>query len=139
MSRQWMRIVLVVAMVFVLNGSGAQPSLQAAPEAAGPVIHFGCDAAFVCTYNPSIVVIQPGETVEWDGDFFPHPLVSDDSLWITPAAGAQFTHTFPVTGTFLFHCAIHGGPGGVGMSGRVIVKEFSNKVYLPVALSSAPG
>jgi plastocyanin len=138
MSRQWMRIVLVVAMVFVLNGSGAQLSLQAAPAATGPVIHFGCDA-FSCTYNPSIVVIQPGDTVEWDGDFISHPLVSDDGLWTTPTAGTQFTYTFPVTGTFLFHCMIHGAPGGVGMSGRVIVKEFSNKIYLPVALSSPRG
>ena len=40
-----------------------------------------------------------------------------------------------MTGTFLFHCAIHGGFGGVGMSGRVIVKEFPNKVYLPLVLS----
>jgi plastocyanin len=39
-----------------------------------------------------------------------------------------------MTGTFLFHCAIHGAPGGVGMAGRVIVKEFE-KVYLPVVLS----
>ena len=138
MSRQWMRIVLVVAMAFVLSGSGAQPSLFAAPAGVGAVIQFGCDA-FTCAYNPSEVVIQPGETVEWDGDLSSHPLVSDDGLWITPFAGAQFTHTFPVTGTFLFHCAIHGALGGVGMSGRVIVKEFSNKVYLPVVLSNAPG
>ena len=136
MSGQRLRIILVIAMAFVLNGSGAQPSLHAAPAAAGPVIHFGCDA-FSCTYNPSIVVIQPGETVEWNGDFTSHPLVSDDGLWITPFAGAQFTHTFPVTGTFLFHCAIHGAPGGVGMSGRVLV--FPNKIYLPVALSNTPG
>jgi len=136
MSRQWMRVVLVVAVVFVLNGSGAQPSLQAAPAATGPVIHFGCDASG-CTYNPSVVVIQPGDTVEWDGDFFSHPLVSDDGLWTTPTAGTQFTHTFPVTGTFLFHCMIHGAPGGVGMSGRVLV--FPNKIYLPVALSSPRG
>jgi plastocyanin len=138
MSGQRPRITLVIAMAFVLNGSGAQPSLHAAPTGVGAVIQFGCDV-YTCAYNPSEVVIQPGGTVEWDGDFTSHPLVSDDGLWITHTVGTPFQHTFPVTGTFLFHCAIHGAPGGVGMSGRVIVKEFSNKIYLPIALSSLPG
>jgi len=42
-------------------------------DVASAVIHFVC-----CAYTPSEVVIQPGESVEWDGDFGSHPLVSDD-------------------------------------------------------------
>ena len=130
MNRPWVRIPLAFVLLFVMSGSGAQHEALAAPDVASTAIHFVC-----CSYTPSEVVIQPGETVEWDGDFSMHPLVSDDGLWPTHMGDTPFTWTFPMTGTFLFHCAIHGGFGGVGMSGRVVVKEFPNKVYLPVVLS----
>ena len=130
MNGPWVRIVLAVALLFAMSGGSAQHEALAGPDAASAVITFVC-----CEYTPKEVVIQPGETVEWDGDFGTHPLVSDDGLWTTPTAGTQFTHTFPITGTFLYHCENHGNFGGVGMSGRVIVKELPNKIYLPVVLS----
>ena len=129
MNGSWVRIMLVITLLFAMSGSSVQGKALAAPNVASAVIHFVC-----CSYTPSEVVIQPGESVEWDGDFGMHPLVSDDGLWNTPTVGTQFVYTFTMTGTFLFHCAIHGGAGGVGMSGRVIVKEFENKVFLPLVL-----
>ena len=133
MSRRWARIVLVTVMFFAVSGGGMQRRVQAAPTGVAAVIQFGCEA-FNCTYNPSEVVVQPGDTVEWDGDFSFHPLVSDDGLWPMRAVGTSFQYTFTMTGTFLYHCAVHGGLGGVGMAGRVIVKEFPNKIYLPVVV-----
>jgi len=130
MNRSWVRIVLAIALLFAMSGGSVQHEALAAPDVASAVIHF-----VPFSYTPSEVVIQPGESVEWDGDFSMHPLVSDDGLWTTQAVGTQFVYTFTMTGTFLFHCAIHGDFGGVGMSGRVIVKEFPNKVYLPLVLS----
>ena len=130
MNRSWVRMLLAIALLFAMSGGRAQHKALAAPDAAGAVIHF-----VPFSYTPSEVVIQPGESVEWDGDFSFHPLVSDDGLWITQTVGTQFIYTFTMTGTFDFHCANHGGVGGVGMSGRVIVKEFPNKVYLPLVLS----
>ena len=129
MNGSWGRIVLAIALLFATSSSGVQNKALAAPNTASAVIHFVC-----CSYTPSEVLIQPGQTVEWDGDFSMHPLVSDDGLWTTHTTDTPFTWTFPMTGTFLFHCAIHGGFGGVGMSGRVIVKEFPNKIYLPIVL-----
>ena len=129
MNGPWVRIALAIALLFAMSGGSAQHEALAAPDVASAVIHFVC-----CAYTPSEVVIQPGESVEWDGDFSSHPLVSDDGLWLTQTVGTQFVYTFTMTGTFLFHCANHGGFGGVGMSGRVIVKEFPNKIYLPLVL-----
>ena len=129
MNGPWVRILLVVVLLFAMSGGSVQGKALAAPSADSAVIHFVC-----CSYTPSEVVIQPGESVEWDGNFGEHPLVSDDGLWITQTVGTQFVYTFTMTGTFLFHCAIHGGAGGVGMSGRVIVKDFPNKIYLPLVL-----
>jgi plastocyanin len=129
MNGPWVRIALAIALLFAMSGGSAQHVALAAPDIVGAVIHF-----VPFSYTPSEVVIQPGESVEWDGDFSSHPLVSDDGLWTTHAVGTQFVYTFTMTGTFLFHCANHGGFGGVGMSGRVIVKEFPNKIYLPIVL-----
>ena len=127
MNGSWGRIVLAIALLFATSGSGVQNKAWAAPNTASAVIHFVC-----CSYTPSEVTIQPGESVEWDGDFTSHPLVSDDGLWITQTVGTQFVYTFTMTGTFDFHCAIH---GPFGMVGRVIVKEFPNKIYLPIVFS----
>lgn len=33
----------------------------------------------------------------------------------------SFSQTFNTAGTFLYHCRYHGGAGGVGMSGKVVV------------------
>jgi plastocyanin len=33
----------------------------------------------------------------------------------------SFEHTFADAGEFAYYCDIHGGPGGAGMSGTVIV------------------
>ncbi len=34
----------------------------------------------------------------------------------------EFSFTFTTAGTYAFYCANHGGAGGVGMSGTVIVE-----------------
>ena len=126
MNRSWVRMLLAIALLFAMSGGSAQHVALAAPDVASAVIHFVC-----CAYTPSEVVIQPGESVEWDGDFSSHPLVSDDGLWTTQAVGTQFVYTFTMTGTFDFHCAIH---GPFGMVGQVVVRELLNKVYLPLVL-----
>jgi len=132
MSKQLGRIILTLAVLVALNGVGVQPRAQAAPMQNTAVIQFGGPLGF--HYSPSEVTIQPGDTVEWQGDFSMHPLVSDDGLWPTHNSGSAFTHTFPTTGTFLFHCNVHGLPGGVGMSGKIIVKELPFKTFLPLVL-----
>ena len=127
MKRLWARMILAIALLLATNGGPAQRKALAAPDVTGAVIHFVC-----CAYTPSEVVIQPGQAVEWDGDFSFHPLVSDDGLWITQTVRTQFVYTFTMTGTFGFHCAIH---GPFGMTGQVVVQEFL-KVYLPLVLKA---
>ena len=64
MNRPWVRIVLAIALLFAMSGGSAQHEALAAPDIVGAVIHF-----VPFSYTPSEVVIQPGESVEWDGDF----------------------------------------------------------------------
>ena len=51
-------------------------------------------------------------TVTADGDEFDSGTLRKDG---------EFSFTFTKAGIYLYYCAFHGGPGGSGMSGQVIV------------------
>ncbi|MDH3497977.1 MAG: plastocyanin/azurin family copper-binding protein [Gemmatimonadota bacterium] len=77
------------------------------------------------TFSPSDVTIATGGTVTWSWNTG----VAHDVTWDagTPAASATNTNvtyqqTFANAGSFAYYCSIHGGPGGVGMSGTVTVQ-----------------
>jgi plastocyanin len=80
-------------------------------------------------FEPANFTVAPGGTVNW---FWPpgsagHNIVPDDGE-TPPHSGAPSDwpkwHVFRFTtpGVFRYHCAIHGAPGGVGMSGTITVQ-----------------
>ena len=79
------------------------------------------------TFSPSSVMINAGDTVTWKwDDGTPHSVTSDTALFdSTVLSGSpplkSFSHTFAVAGTYPYHCVVHGGSGGIGMSGTVTV------------------
>jgi plastocyanin len=77
------------------------------------------------TFSPSVVFIQPGDTVTWTyaGGPMPHNVEADDLSFQSPVDNAAwtFSHVFPAAAAVGYYCVLHGGPGGVGMSGLVIV------------------
>ncbi len=84
-------------------------------------------------YNSPIVYITAGDTVNWQGNFMRHPLASDDGLWTTHNSGSSFNFIFQDPGSFRYYCTNHGGPGGTGMSGQVIVTgPFT--AYMPLVV-----
>ena len=72
------------------------------------------------SYDPSTVHIKAGDTVEWQGGFASHPLVSDEGLWPTVSSGSTFRFSYTSPGTYGFHCQVH---AGLGMEGQVIVSS----------------
>jgi plastocyanin len=75
-------------------------------------------------FQPSQVQVTAGETVTWSQDgAMQHTITADDgsfdSAIINP--GDTFSFTFDAPGTYQYYCQIHGGPGGEGMSGVVVV------------------
>ncbi|HEV2200242.1 MAG TPA: multicopper oxidase domain-containing protein [Bryobacteraceae bacterium] len=74
-------------------------------------------------FNPDPVTIKAGDTVKWVWDNSNHSTRSDTNIWDSGVqnAGATFSHTFPAAGNFPYYCAVHGGPGGAGMHGTVVV------------------
>lgn len=81
-------------------------------------------------FEPSLVTITAGQTVTWvwpEGSLG-HNVAPDDGN--TPSVSGPITDgpethsfTFTVPGSYRYFCIAHGGPSGVGMSGRVIVQE----------------
>lgn len=88
--------------------------LARALPAPAPIVFGG---SIGLAYNPSRLVIHAGETVQWQGSFSAHPLISDEELWPEQDAGTKFTFTFNTPGTFRYHCGRHGM-----MQGTVVVE-----------------
>jgi plastocyanin len=70
------------------------------------------------------LTVSPGTTVTWhNNDAVRHTVTSDTGLFDgNLPGGADFQFTFSQPGTYPYYCKPHGGPGGKGMSGVIIVK-----------------
>ncbi len=76
-------------------------------------------------FQPDPLTIRVGDTVTWVRQSGFHNVVADDGSFTSGLASSSWTtysHTFTSVGTFRYYCEIHGGPGGVGMSGTIIVE-----------------
>ena len=85
-------------------------------------------------FAPPVFVVRPGSTVTWantSGVF--HSVVADDGSFSSGAPSGSFTfsHQFDTAGTYRYYCSVHGGIGGVGMSGTIIVTA-EQSVYIPI-------
>lgn len=96
-----------------------QPPVDTPPAAATIVVQVRNNQ-----FVPNSVTIHPGDTVVWMRTEGFHNVRADDgSFGNTPGATwATFSHTFSSAGTVRYYCEVHGRPGGVGMSGVVIVQ-----------------
>src|ERR671922_1401373 len=76
-------------------------------------------------FDPDIVRIQPGDTVEWTNEGRSvHTVEADDGSWVSGdlVGGATFEHRFDEPGVFGFFCRYHGSPGA-GMAGTIVVGD----------------
>jgi plastocyanin len=84
------------------------------------------DPAIGGMFSPKTITISVGDTVQWTWTgSSQHSVTADDGSFdstIRTPPTAPFMHQFNTAGTFVYYCQVHGGPGGVGMSGTVIVQ-----------------
>jgi plastocyanin len=102
-------------------------SLLAVLPARGATVNVSVGGAGL-VFTPSVVHVNPGDTVTWMNAGGFHGVTADDnSFGISPSADAwTLSHTFTAVGTVGFHCQIHGAPGS-GMFGTVIVDAPSSQ------------
>jgi len=116
--------------------NGVSPAIHAAAT-------FTVEVRSNSSFFPASVTIAPGDTVVWlrTGGF--HNVVADDGSFrlgegASGNSGSSWTrvsHTFNTAGTFRYFCEVHGGAGGLGMSGTVIVQDAA---VTPTATATSP-
>lgn len=77
-------------------------------------------------FSPASITVPLGTTVVWQSNAdLPHTVTADDGGFDsgTLRSGKRFSRTFSLPGTYPYYCDFHGGPGGSGMAGVVIVTE----------------
>jgi predicted lipoprotein with Yx(FWY)xxD motif/plastocyanin len=95
--------------------------------APAPAAHAGLQAAVTISnfaFDPKVLTVKVGATVTWTNlDGAPHKVVADNGEFTSDALqqGDTFSFTFTKAGTYPYYCAFHGGKGGQGMSGQVVV------------------
>ena len=75
-------------------------------------------------FRPSKITIPLGATVIWENPSGEaHTVTADEAVFDQPRLepGATFEQAFSEPGVFPYFCSIHGGRGGEGMSGTIIV------------------
>jgi plastocyanin len=122
----------------VMAQQDADPVASAAPNQAG----LGADDVVVevsgMTFSPTVVTIEPGQTITWMRRSGFHNVAADDGSYRSGEVGDTwdtFSHTFVAPGEYPYHCELHGGVGGVGMAGKVIVQvsgQSGSKLFLPI-------
>ena len=107
------------------NGSGGNTSGGSASGGGGSeTVAVGAGSGL--SFDPEELTIAPGTTVtwEWTGQGGAHNVVADDGAFDSgdPEEGDDitFSHTFPDTGEFPYHCEPH---QEVGMVGTITVQE----------------
>lgn len=117
----------LVVVVLALASCAASATQQPAPQTAAPAQASGQSitvSAKNFAFDPKELTVSPGTTVTWrNNDSILHTVTSDTGLFDSNLpAGADFQFTFNQPGTYAYYCKPHGGPGGKGMSGVIVVK-----------------
>ena len=77
------------------------------------------------SFNPAQITVDAGTQVTWStSGQNPHTVTADDGSFRSGTLhnGESFSSTFATPGSFAYYCEFHGGPGGSGMSGVVVVR-----------------
>jgi len=75
-------------------------------------------------FQPKELKVKAGTTVTWTNDGgSSHTVTADDGSFESPtlAKGKTYSRNFDKPGTYPYYCALHGGAGGDGMSGTIVV------------------
>ena len=110
------------------------------------------------TFSPKLVTVQPGDTVHFTNLGGYHNVEADDkSFRCAESCDDQggngdpssthwsFTRAFDKPGEIRYYCDVHGAPGGLGMSGMIIVAPqaydaaLRGPAQIPAVITRASG
>jgi len=128
-------MVAVVALM-----TGALVLHQTAGQASAKEVEVEVGDNF---FQDKTITIAVGDTVTWKVEgTFGHTVTSDTGVFESGQdplqQGDTFSFTFNEPGTYPYYCRFHGGPGGVGMSGTVVVEAAGGAQPTPAAPAPSP-
>jgi plastocyanin len=98
---------------------GTQTGTQSGTTAGDKLINITANG-----FSPTPLTIPSGTKVTWKNtDTMDHTVNADNGSYMsgTLAPGATYSLTFSIKGEYSYFCLFHGGSGGSGMAGKIIV------------------
>jgi plastocyanin len=126
---EWSRLFTVFFILALSALAACEPAETAGPTPLPAVPGTGQDFSIEIInsmFQPDELTIPAGATVVWtQHDDMVHTVTADDGSFNSGflGLGDVFTHTFEQAGDYVYHCEIHGEPGGQGMAGVIIVTD----------------
>jgi plastocyanin len=80
-------------------------------------------------FTPNMLTITVGDTVRWINEQGFHNVVADDNSFTSGAPSSDpwvYEFVFTTVGVNPYYCEVHGGTGGVGMSGVITVENATS-------------
>src|SRR5207245_3265530 len=117
-------LVPIIFLLFIMLAACGGSS----PSTSGPSV-----SAIDNVYSPKELHIKPGEMVTLiNNGQASHTVTADDNSFDSGlfGPGAQYSHKFMNPGRYSYYCTLHGGPGGSGMAGVIIVDPSSSNTAL---------
>ncbi len=96
------------------------------------VSHANIDTIVVSNFvfTPSNVTITSGDSVYFSGASSFHPVAQDGNAWTPMTVSTMISSEIATPGNYPFYCTVHGGAGGVGMSGVITVLPLPDPIYI---------
>jgi plastocyanin len=130
MRKQTM-MILLLTMVLATATSSARPRVirNHAVGASAPVQEKVTVKISSFKFDPKVVTVAPGTTVEWVNEGGRHTVEADNGSFKSDVLkqGDKFEHKFDKAGTFAYHCEFHGEKGGKDMAGSIVVRGSRKK------------
>lgn len=109
------------ATVYVSGTAGVQTQIQGQPTSTGATTLVQMSSN---SFTPRTLAVARGTTVTWSNtDSMMHNVTADNGSYASGdmPPGRTYSLTLTIAGTYSYYCSIHGGPGGTGMSGIIVV------------------
>jgi len=117
-----MKITILLIAVILVVLSAPVPSISQS-------LHVVVASGF--TFTPSDLTIHVGDTVKWQNQSGFHNVVADDGSYTNGTASSSswtYTRVFTSVGDSRYYCDVHGGAGGLGMSGIIRVTNPTTSI-----------
>jgi len=125
MRKQTMMILLLTMVLAAATSSARPPVIKnRAVGASAPVQEKVTVKISSFKFDPKVLTVAPGTTVEWVNEGGRHTVEADNGSFKSDVLkqGDKFEHKFDKAGTFAYHCEFHGEKGGKDMAGSIVVR-----------------